>query len=490
MKKPVNKKLKYGSFAVAFTVSVIALVIIVNATFSVLAEHKSLYADMTKEQIYSISEEADAIYSQLGEKNIDIIFFAEADRIQANKYTNYIYEYALKLDEKYDYITVDYINPIENPAQARERLEGVSDISETDVAITNGKEFRKFAWDKFFTMDSESGQPFAFNAEYRFATAFMQLTYEKMLACFTVGHEENTASTNMRTLFEEAGFNVQDIDLTKEDIPEETRVLIINDPKRDFASANAELGTADEIGKISNFLNKRDSMGNLMVFCSAEHVDKLTNLNELLGDWGVRFTSNYVEDEINTISYDYKSVIAKYPTEGDGASLVKNLRDVENPAKTIVEDPTAIEILWDSHDYIDVSNILSTYDTAVARSVKDNSIVTAGEEISLMTISKHMELGDNYEKYYHYVMAAGTTSFTDSEYLNGNTYGNSEVIYETMRAFGVEMVPVDLDFKVFDSQALDVTLGQANTWTVIFTAAIPAIFLGTGLVVWMRRKHL
>ncbi|MBE6573806.1 MAG: hypothetical protein E7652_05370 [Ruminococcaceae bacterium] len=499
MKKPVNKKLKYGSFAVAFTLVVLALIIVVNAIFTALAKHNSLYADMTAEQVYTISDEADVIFKQIGKqlkedkKSLEIIFFVAKDKLRGNEQTNMVYEYAKKLDERYSFVSIDFIDPIENPTELRDRLPDVKKVLQTDIAISNGKEFRKLALEKFFVKDTQSDNYFAFDAEYKFSTTFLQLAYEKKLACFTTGHEEDTASANMKQLFEDASFDVVDIDLTKEDIPEEAKVIIINNPKRDFAKEDPGKKTADEIGKIETFLTSGKAQGNLMVFCSAENVDKIKNLNELLGNWGIRFTSDYVEDTTNTISYDYKSVIAKYSEEGQGGSLVKKLREAENPPKTIVDDPTAIEILWKTgvDGENSVSNVLTTYDTAVARSAKDNSIKRSGEEISLMTLSMSDVQDSEGTHYYNYVLAAGTSSFVDSEYINSNAYANADVIFETMRAFGVESVPIDLNFKVFDSRKLEnLTYGQANTWTVIFTAGIPVLFLGTGLIIRMRRKHL
>ena len=102
----MNKKLKYGSFAVALTVAVLAVIIIINALFTGIAQKKSLYLDMTKEQIYTVSPEADAIFSALSNKPIDIIFFTEPDIMMGYEYQKMIYEYALKLEDKYDYITV------------------------------------------------------------------------------------------------------------------------------------------------------------------------------------------------------------------------------------------------------------------------------------------------------------------------------------------------------------------------------------------------
>ena len=58
-----------------------------------------------------------------------------------------------------------------------------------------------------------------------------------------------------------------------------------------------------------------------------------------------------------------------------------------------------------------------------------------------------------------------------------------------MRAMGKIQVPVDLDFKVFDDESLDITTAEATNWTVFLTAVIPAVFLIAGIVVWIRRKH-
>ncbi len=480
----MNKKLKYGSFAVALTVAVLAVVIIINALFTGVAQKKSLYLDMTKEQIYTISPEADAIYSSLSNKPIDIIFFTEPDIMLSYEYQKMIYEYALKLEDKYDYITVKYINSVENPEALEPYLSStIPQVYTTDVVITNGAAFRCYNMEKFYTFDSETEEVFAFNAEYRFATAMMQLSYDKMLACFTVGHGETTSSSRMYTLFEEAGFEIRDIDLSKENIPEETRVLIINSPIYDFAGAYDEV---NEIDKVDRYL---DAMGNLMVFTDPSATTDLPNLNEYLTEWGISFTPAHIEDKENCIDTYGRSVIAQYTAEGDGASLNKPLRELVNPPKTIAANAMPIEILWTQHNGISVSSILDTYDTATAYSIADSSVVKEGS-MPLMTVSMKTTVGDNNEKYYNYVLCAGTKSFAEERYLNGSTYGNGDIIYAAMRAFGKEMVPVDLDFKVFDDLSLDMELTQANTWTVVLTALFPAVILIAGAVILIRRRHL
>ena len=479
-----NKRLKYGSFAVALTVAVLAVVIIINALFSSFVAKKSLYLDLTKEQLYSVSNEADAIYSGLGAKPIEIIFFTEFDKMEENNQQKLVYEYAKKLADKYDFITLRYIDSIEHPDEVKPFLSSsVPKVLTTDVVISNGEAFRRYSLEKFFTYDSETKKLFAYNAEYRFATAFMQLTYENMLACFTVGHGETTTSSPLKTLFEEAGFTVTDIDLTSGEIPTDARILIINNPVYDFTGA---YDSVNEIKKIDSFL---DNMGNLMVFSEPGRCGNLTNLNEFLSEWGIAFNSSQVKDYKNSISSDGLSVVAKYTQEGNGSGLNEDIRKLENPPKAIFKNAAPITILWDQHNSVSVSPVLETNETATAYSTSNGSETDSGN-MNLMTLSMKTTVSDNNEKYYNYVLACSTPEFANEQFLNGNTYSNRDIIYAAMRAFGKEVVPVNLNFKVFDDQNLDITLSEANTTTVLLTVLMPAIVLGIGTFVWARRRHL
>ena len=479
-----NKKLKYGSFAVALTVTVLAVIIIINAIFSAVVQSKSLYMDMTKEKLYTISPEADAVYSNISNKNIDIIFFTEPDVMLGYEYQKLIYEYALKLEDKYDFITVKYIDSVENPEAVKPYLSStIPQVYTTDVIVTNGDAFIRHSMDSFYTFDEQTEEVFGFNVEHKFATTFMQLAYEKMLACFTVGHNESTASSQMYSLFEEAGYEIKEIDLKTEDIPEEASVLIINDPQWDFTGAYDEV---NEIAKIDSFL---DRMGDMMVFCDPTTAANLPNLNEYLTEWGISFVPAHIEDKDHAIDTAGQSVIAEYTADGIGKTLNQSLREAENPPKTILSNAMPIEILWDQHNSISVGSILETSDTATAYSLTDNSVVKEGN-MAVMTISMFTSREEFYDDGHAYVLAAGTKAFADKTYLNGNTYGNSDIIYAAMRAFGKEMVPVDLDMKVFDDQALDISLKQANAWTVVLVALLPTVVLTVGAVVLIRRRHL
>ena len=486
--KKDNRRLRHGGLAVLLTVAVLALVVIVNYVFGALAQSGRLYVDMTKSGIYTVSEAADKIIREVGESHPDrkfeIIFFTRFDEMKKNSYQQQVYEFSQTLADKYDFISVRYIDSLSHPEEAAKYQNSqIPDLYTTDVVITNGSAWQSFKLEPFFTYDpNDTTTPFAFNAEYRICTALMQMTYDSMLACFTTGHGETTAGSSLAALFEDAGFEVRDIDLALEEIPADTRILIINAPIYDFGGAYDEV---NEISKVDRFL---DGLGNVIVFEDPSNEAKLNNLSEFLEEWGISFENAKVKDYTNAISSDGTAVVADYAAEGTGSGLTKDLRSIADPPKTVLSDVMPIEILWDNRNLVEVSTVLYSYDTAEAHSLLDDSVTQQGS-MPLMTVSAHTTIGANNEAYYNYLLAAGTSRFADDKFLNGNVYGNGDILYEAMRAFCKKVVPVDLDFKVYDDNTLDITNGQAITATAVMILAGPVIAGVVGGIVCFRRKR-
>ena len=65
----------------------------------------------------------------------------------------------------------------------------------------------------------------------------------------------------------------------------------------------------------------------------------------------------------------------------------------------------------------------------------------------------------------------------------------SFIIYTMMRAMGKVQVPIDLDFKVFEDESLDILQSEAGTWTIVLVLAIPACVFIAGIIIWIRRKN-
>ena len=113
-----TRKFKYGSVATAFTVAFIAFVVIFNIIFTALASKYNWFVDMTKEQVFTLSEEAKEIMADVTE-DVYLYFASEPDELmngQNSSYTRYIYTTALQLEEEFENVHVDAVSVLKNPS--------------------------------------------------------------------------------------------------------------------------------------------------------------------------------------------------------------------------------------------------------------------------------------------------------------------------------------------------------------------------------------
>ena len=246
----------------------------------------------------------------------------------------------------------------------------------------------------------------------------------------------------------------------------------------------------NEIGKIEGFFAEQ---GALMVFMDAGS-GAMPELDEFLALWGISFEELLIRDYDNSLSVDGTELVAEYTTEGTGASLTSAIRDLQSIPKTIVNQAKPITLLYDEKTFggsvRSTSVVLQTSSNKTASATPLNQGGEAQNGIfNLMTVTVNSRYINN-EAHRSYVLAAGTSSFANDKYIGSRSYGNRDIIFNAMKNFGKETVPLDLDFKVFVDQGLDVTKGEANRLTLLCTVFLPVVVAVTGIVVYTRRRYL
>ena len=489
-----SRQFKYGSVATVFTVAFVAIVIIFNIIFTALANRYMWYIDMTEQQVYTLSEEAKEIMSDITE-DVWIHFASEPDELMNgtnSSYTRYIYTTALQLEEAFPNVHVDAVSVLKNPSYFREYYNTTAtDIDTTSVVITTENETRVVRAQAFFTFNdpNDLSTVWAYSGEKRMISNIMQVTQtETPIVAFTTQHGEDIGgATALAELFADNGFTVTALDLSHDTIDDDCRILVIFNPLYDFLGAEADDASFNEIEKIDKFL---DRYGCLLVFAEPGSVSKLTNLNEFLEEWGIAYVPDtMIKDEDHAMSVDGYKIVAEYQRDTLGGSIYADLNDLATPPKTVIYKSSPIDILWEQGGGLsgtrDVSPVLKSYNTSVL--VKDGMVGEQGS-YNLMVVSRESRIVDN-EYYYSYVIAAGSPTFASKGNLDSNAYANDDVLSAAMRAVGRERVLAALTLKPFDKDEITVTTAEANRWTVAMTTVIPAVFAVVGLVVITRRKH-
>ena len=541
------------------TVAVVLAVLLCNVLFSFVADRylwqvdesvtkyitdpRSLYT-VTDDFIDLMGEYAIPMVDSVNEERVargeepitvNIIFCAERDYIYAGTYSRYCLYTALGLQKAFpEQVKVSFINVKKNPSAVQKyKVTSATNIYPTNVIFEFGTEYRVYSMDYFFKKsDTTSTAPWAYNGEMDFSSAILAVTRaESPVACFTTNHGEKLDNcAALRELVSRAGYIVTDIDLEKDELPENCRMIITYDPQTDFYGYGnmGETGRS-EIEKLDEYLDKAYSF---MLFVDNE-TPQLPVLEEYLEEWGVVICraenadgelDNYlIRDSVQKLDREGYTVLATYATQGLGASITKDMRSVSYPAKVVFPNATAIRradaystvyvsadetsdgvaYQYDQYYRNGVSRIFSNIFTSGTQAVAEAfgeqyEIATEKNPFRLMTVTS--EERTIQETNYittddrSFLCVVGSTEFASDEILTSAVYGNADVLVSCLRAMGREVVPVNLEFKAFKVYDVDASLsGQTTAGTVATTvclALIPAaICFGAGIFVTVRRKY-
>ncbi len=494
MSKPIidKKTLKYGSASVILAVVFIALVFVVNLVVTALTDKYNLFVDLTKEQLYEISEASEELLKDMGDEEIKFIFLTPLDELDNNEYAKSVKTLALEYEEKYKNISIEYIDMLKNPGTVAKYRKDYN-LSSTTVIVESAKRFVAFDMSECFVyQQNENGvyDYYAFNAEYRFTSALIRVTRDTMpKALFTSNHLE-TIPAQFKALLVDAGFEVELLDLSQSDIPERTELIIVNDPRTDFTGIESETEGKSEITKLSAYLNNG---GNAMIFVGPE-TPALKNIDELCATWGIEIIHDLaVVDTYNSIaSIDSFALITRYVNDDETlAPFHASLSSAENPQKTVSYYSSPLRLLPVTDVTHGVGTILSSYGTAYVP-ISDTENFAEGTIPVLAAGYKNTYDQERQESVQNFLVVGGSTWFTGDVFLGTyqNTYGNAELLKSTISGITDETMILNVSYKVYNDTTLTIDSATSQKWLTALVLVLPALVLVTAMAVFLKRRHL
>lgn len=509
-KKRLTQRLTgYGIVAL-----VIVILIFTNAILTIVGDKNNWYTDMTKEGLYTISDELTDLLdeTELAE-SIEIIFCCDEDYAKEH-YTNlsqgqalaYVHSTATQIADRYDEITISYRDVQKDPTFFKENfqeierfLAGIDDpiiIAKKGIDGKYGTHFKVYAARGFYGFASEDGSLYAYNGEAIFASALLSLSHiEVPTVYFTTRHGEiltssvNSASPSQLWLtFQACGFDVAEIDLTTTKIPENASLIVINRPQNDFDHS--------EITAIDNYL---DSKGNVMFFADPDYDHNYVNLYSLLeARTGVVVDNKSGEDKITDPSTNVLGDDFSFKAEHSGANAanvyLSYLKDASS-ARPYFTNSTSITIKPEyqtSEGYYDMKNHVFTQPlfNTTDKAIKDGEDGT----YTVMSITAFTKTVDGvngsipYEEY-SYLLFVPSSGFASDEVLSQVSNPNKDILLSITHVITSAQTPVNISYKVFENTDLDITEKQAKSTTACLIIIPTLIVILTGAVIIFRRKH-
>lgn len=485
--------LKSGSYTVAVSAVVIAIVIVINFLFSALPESYT-EIDISKESLYTVGDTTKDIVGGL-EENVTLYYICEEgkEEVQVEKMVN---SYA----ELSDKLTVTKIDPGVNPNFVSQytsedvKSNSIIAVSDKRTTVAAYNDFYRYNVDGYAEMSSEEFNEFYYSYYYQYQSVpeYSTLFYGEQAITsavsyvvaddipslyYTTGHGETELSAKYAGYVSTENYNYESLSLLTSDIPDDAEAILIIAPTMDF--------TADETDALAKYVSgggdvilitdyqsySSESHPNLASFCASLGMKSADGL-VMEGN-----TNRYIERQNNIV-----------PIIGSTAESSPASRLESTNMYTLMPGSHGIVAAEDNEDWT-VTPVLSTTDEAYLKTVIDENTTFSKQDSDiegqyLLGAASSRTDGEG-GRFVWYSSSALIDDSTDS-YVGK---GNSQMFIATLNWMAGKTETISIIGKDVSVDPLTMTESTVSAWKTVLCVIVPAAVAVTGLVVWARRRR-
>ena len=469
-----NKKLlKHGTYSMAVTAVVIAIVVVLNL---VVQEIPSKYReiDLSSQKLYTIGEQTEKILKNL-KKDVTLYYIAQ-DGTESSDIKNLLEKY----EEGSKHITVEQKDPAVSPKFSSQYTS--DNISNNSIIVVCGDKSKVVDYSSMYetsiNYQTYSQEVTGFDGEGQLTSAINYVVSDNMPVLYNLeGHDESSMSETMKETIEKANIEIKSLNLLSEEaVPDDAECLFIFAPATDL--------TKEEADKIISYLEN----GGKALIVSNYTDEDMSNFESVLENYGVQPVDGIVL-EGNTDNYVSQNPYYLLPNIESGeitSELSSQSRYVLVPLAQGIKKADNIR------DTLNISSILTTSDSAYSKTNLKDMDTMEKEDGDIdgpfdLAVSITEKVGDDQETQIAYFASASI--FNDS--INSMVSGTN---YELLSASLAWMCSTDdsnqisIPSKSYDTTTLTVPTADINFWSIFVTGVLPVCILLIGFGIWMKRR--
>ena len=456
---------KRGSYTLAMTSIVIAIVIVFNMIVNLIPENKRQF-DISSTNIYEISSKSKKIINNVDH---DVTFYVLAEKSNTDKrIKTFINKYASLSDK----IHIKWIDPVLHPSALTKY-----GTEENNIVISCKKTNRTttVSFDDILVSSasyySTSSSASSFDGDGQLTSALNYVTSNKEYkAYYTSGHGESSLSSEVTSLLTKSRISASDLLLmTATSIPDDCDLLIIDGATSDF--------TKDEVKLLSSYLKK----GGKVVTLLAQTNKSMKNLYGLLKDYGLTVQSGYIADTERSYQGNYYYLIPNLSVSGDMASGISSnsvmmINSKGMTQSTPVRDSISTDaFMTTSSNGYAVTEKKQTQGTYVVGATSTESVKVKNSKGKKVTKESRLTVfGSNM-----LIDEQITSSFSSLENL---TLFTNSVTASLDNADNVSISPKSLEVSYN-------TIAHPGPFSILVVFVIPVGLIVGGFIVWFRRRR-
>lgn len=468
-----NKKaLINGSYSMAYTLILIAVVVVINLIVAEIPENYT-QIDVSTQKLYTISDDT---LEFLDKMNQDVTIY---HMVQSGQEDDILQKMLTRYDEASKHIKVETKDPVLYPNFASQYTD--AQLADNSLIVVNGNKSKVVDYNSLYEVNYDyytgSSSTTGFDGEGQIDSAIAYVTSDDIPVIYTLeGHSEMKVNSDLQNSMEKANYQIESLNLlTADGVPEDAGCLLIASPQNDLSE--------DEAKKVISYL---EDGGKAMIFTDYINLE-MPNLKSVLENYGVTYENGVV------LEGDSRHYIMQVPYY-----LVPTINSTEITSEMVLDNryvlmPIAqsVKILDEYRESLTIEPILTTSENAYIKADVENMTTFEKEEGDQegqfhLGVCISEEINDEKSTQIAYYSSASLIDSGTDQQVSG---GNSELVLATLGWMCENETPIiSVAGKDLTMDYLTVPEYDASYWSAITCGVIPVTFLLIGAVIWFKRR--
>jgi ABC-2 type transport system permease protein len=471
-----TRTLRFGGYAVLLVLGVLAVLIVIN----VLVEKMPGKLDLTKNRIFSLSEETGTLLDGL--KSDVTIFTVGKPGAEDATVKEILGRYAAHSRR----VKLQTIDPTRNPGWSRQYDPSGQGLPAGSLVVVDGTRYKTIGLYDMYNYDTsnpnQQPQLTSLSVEQRVTAALLFVTADRNVTLGVLqGHGEQTLeSLGLATAVGNDNYAVKNLSLlTEKAVPADTDILLILAPKNDLP--------AQDVEKIRAWMEQGGRAVILMNIITKQA--PMPNLESLLQSYGVQVENVVVVegDQGRIAGQNPLYIIPSLELHDITDPLRKNSYDLVLPA------PQSVKVLELKKKSLKIDPLLTSSakswgkrDIASQKTlVRDPADAAGPFTLAVAIIDVAQDPSHKDVK----LIVAGDVQFLGQSFT-AQVPGNGDFFLNSLGWLRGQKQTLSVRPKSLMQMRLSLNSLQSLLYSALVVILIPAIVLATGLVVWVRRRHL
>lgn len=460
MKKTVA--LKGGSYAIALTVLVLALLIVVNILAGALPANLTKL-DISSSKLYSITSNTKAVVNAL-EQDVTLYWIVQSGQEDA-----VIENLLAKYDSLSDFLHVEKKNPDVYPTFAQQYTEDA--VSNNSLVVVSGEKYRYVPYsDIYVTQGSQYSYSYStsFDGEGAITSAIDYVVSSELPKLYLLeGHGESELPESFQEQMEKENVETENLSLlTVDEVPEDAAALMLYAPASDISKEEAQM--------LESYVQKG---GKLLVLAGPVSDGELTNLYGILETYGITAAQGIVS-EGDRNHYAFQAPYVLLPELGD-SDITAPL--TEKNYYAIVPVAAGLQLGDDSR----VTALLTTTDSAYSKLSGYSQTTYEKEEGDIDgPFALGVDIADGGELVFF------TSSYLLEDMYNAYSSGaNSDLVMNALSSLLGERQALSIRSKSLNYNYLTISESAASLLKLVMIGLVPLMYLAMGgAALWDKRR--